>query len=68
MAEESAADLFGYVKLDDKRQAHATQIRTKFSELADFVLTRLPEGRRKDLVRTWLETACMYAIKAISHG
>ncbi len=63
---ETSADVFGYKKMDDKQQAHATQIRTKFAELQDFIEVRVTPGRRFAIVKTDLERACMMAIAALA--
>lgn len=64
--EETSTELFGYVVMPDNKQGHATQIRTKFAELLDFVNVRIPQGRRSALVKTHLEEACMFAIASLA--
>lgn len=63
---ETSAEIFGYAKMDEKQQAHATQIRTKFAELHDFIQVRVSPGRRWSIVKTDLERACMMAIAALA--
>jgi hypothetical protein len=45
----------------------AQMLRGWFMGLDEFLVNSVPEGRERALARTHLETASMYAVKAISH-
>ncbi|MBO5138662.1 MAG: hypothetical protein J6B89_03370 [Bacilli bacterium] len=50
----------------ESQQEKILNTRNAFTNVTEFVLENLEDGREKSLVLTKLEEACMWAIKAIT--
>ena len=58
--------LFGTHKLNKLGIGLVAAIRNEFEDLLSMLEAALPTGRELSIVKTNLETACMYAVKAVS--
>ena len=43
-------------------------VKQAFQDLESWILDNVPEGRRRSICLTEMETACMYAVKALAVG
>jgi hypothetical protein len=66
MAKEMLHSIFATSKLNTLGINVVAEVRTNFDILLTLLENRLPPSRELSVVKTNLESACMYAIKAVS--
>jgi hypothetical protein len=66
MAKEMLHSIFATSKLSTLGVNVVAEVRTNFDILLTLLENRLPPSRELSVVKTNLESACMYAIKAVS--
>jgi hypothetical protein len=66
MAKEMLHSIFATSKLSTLGVNVVAEVRTNFDILLTLLENRLPPSRELSVVKTNLESVCMYAIKAVS--
>lgn len=68
LSDEVLEDRFYSKDITDEQRDEIARLRLKFWEMAWFIDTYVPNGRQKSIALTELESACHWAVKAISHN